>query len=134
MTRRKTITLVICFFLLFLLGAYVWRWHSWNAGVVMTESRCETLPYRSVVVRELPRSISFWGVVFTFLPHDSFRYRAELHSYDLKTHVSAQSYSGDSFRVRTARVIWDKSGAATVYLGEHRVLTCDKDGFWTKAK
>ena len=136
MTKRKLIALVVC---VLVVCAYVLRWYYWSMGFVMTRSECGHTKYNptinpTIIVRQMPSSAPFWAVPFSFLSEDNPRHRCELYTYGSKVLVSAQTYSGKSYVAQTARVAWEPSGAATVFLDEEPVFALDEYGFWTKVK
>lgn len=83
-----------------------------------------------ITVRKMPSSAPFWAVPLSFLPDDNPRYRCEFFRFG--SLFSAQTYQGESFTAKTARIEWDDAGGATVYLDNDPVLECDSQGYWVK--
>lgn len=116
-----------------LLALYLILWVSWRNGSIVESSEWRRmLQHSRITVRKIPSSAPFWAVPLSFIPDDSPRYRCEFFQFDSSILVSAQTFQGESFMARTARIEWDESGGATVYLDNDAVFECDSQGFWTK--
>lgn len=132
MTKRKAVLLLVFVLLSY---AYLWRWHYWSKGVVLICSQSPYTDYHppTIIVRKLPLSASPWEVPFSFFSDDdSPRNRCELYSYGVSVHNSAQTYFTGSGTSKTATVVWEKSGGATVYIDGVRAMVLDQYGYWIK--
>ncbi len=124
----KTVVVLAC---LLLLCFFLVRLYFGVKGLEMVRSKCPNSVYNStIIVRHLPASTSSSALNFSLIPRFSNKYRCELYGYGADAFFSAQTYFREGYQARTARVIWEKSGAATVYLDDAPVLTCDKYGYW----
>ncbi len=133
MTTRRTIILLISVLLSY---AYLWRWHYLSEGIVLLKSR---LPYseyrpRTIIIRKPRTSATFWDVPFSFFPYDTHSNRCELYADDERTLFSSQTYSTGSGYSKTATVVWEKSGGATVYIDGVRAMVMDQYGYWHEPK
>ena len=95
---------------------------NWPTESVMARAKnCDRKFYDEIVVREIGNK----------LVQDSAFYQCEFYKPGSKHPWSTQTYTGDSFTARRARIVWINEREATVFLDDFAVFKCI-DGWWTK--
>lgn len=113
---------------------YFSLWCLWRNGVQMSSSNWGIDPVKSkIIIRKIPSSAPLWALPLSFLPDDHPRYRCEFYRFSSPLLFSAQTYQGESFTARTARIDWNSTGVATVFLDNNPVLKCNPQGYWYNA-
>lgn len=131
--RRRNIRTLIVIAAAFS-ALYLMLWLSWRNGSIIESGEWKQMRQHSrITVRKIPSSAPFWAVPLSFLPDENPRYRCEFFRFGSSILFSAQTFQGESFTARTARIEWNEAGGATVYLDNDAVLKCDSQGFWVKA-
>lgn len=114
---------------------YTICWFSWRNGSIMAKKEWRQMLHAPVIlVRQVPSSAPFWALPFSLLPDANPYYRCEFYRAKSASLYSAQTYQGASYTANAARIEWDASGVAIVYLDEDPIFECSADGFWRKVK